>query len=144
MLGSAQSTLRWGNERWYPVIERTVFKYLDSCCALRSSQKSDRHSPGFVLVPWPAPFRTLGPSRARQHVCPCGSPKITRADRPNNLGRSRARPSDYTEGDVHYPTRPVDRDKAEAELLLNIKKATSPEETAPKQKHVRSPYCAQL
>lgn len=37
----------------------------------------------------------------------------------------------------HFPTRPVDRDKAEAELTLNIKKATSPEETAPKQKHVR-------
>lgn len=36
------------------------------------------------------------------------------------------------------PTRPVDRDKAEQELSLNIKKATSPEETAPKQKHVRS------
>lgn len=39
--------------------------------------------------------------------------------------------------DSHFPTRPVDRDKAEAELTLNIKKATSPEETAPKQKHVR-------
>ncbi|KZV98991.1 hypothetical protein EXIGLDRAFT_606377 [Exidia glandulosa HHB12029] len=39
--------------------------------------------------------------------------------------------------EVHFPTRPVDRDKAETELSLNIKKATSPEETAPKQKHVR-------
>ncbi|KAK4705857.1 hypothetical protein P7C70_g350, partial [Phenoliferia sp. Uapishka_3] len=38
---------------------------------------------------------------------------------------------------AHMPTRPVDRDKAEQELVLNIKKATSPEETAPKQKHVR-------
>ncbi|KAN0060211.1 sla2 Src-like adaptor 2 [Thecaphora frezii] len=37
----------------------------------------------------------------------------------------------------HLPTRPVDRDKAESELSLNIKKATSPDETAPKQKHVR-------
>ncbi|KAJ1031352.1 hypothetical protein NDA16_000821 [Ustilago loliicola] len=35
------------------------------------------------------------------------------------------------------PTRPVDRDKAESELSINIKKATSTEETAPKQKHVR-------
>jgi hypothetical protein len=43
-----------------------------------------------------------------------------------------------TERQHHLPTRPVDRDKAEAELMLNIKKATSPEETAPKQKHVRS------
>ncbi|KAI0319763.1 cytoskeleton assembly control protein [Amylostereum chailletii] len=41
------------------------------------------------------------------------------------------------EDDVHYPTRPVDKDKAEQELVVNIKKATSPEETAPKQKHVR-------
>ncbi|KAI5474974.1 hypothetical protein MNV49_002127, partial [Pseudohyphozyma bogoriensis] len=38
---------------------------------------------------------------------------------------------------LHVPSRPVDRDKTEAELNLNIKKATSPEETAPKQKHVR-------
>ncbi|KAF8140620.1 ANTH domain-containing protein [Boletus edulis] len=39
--------------------------------------------------------------------------------------------------EVHYPTRPVDKDKAEQELVVNIKKATSPDETAPKQKHVR-------
>jgi len=39
---------------------------------------------------------------------------------------------------MHYPTRPVDKDKAENELVINIKKATSPEESAPKQKHVRS------
>ena len=32
----------------------------------------------------------------------------------------------------------MDKDKAENELVINIKKATSPEETAPKQKHVRS------
>lgn len=31
----------------------------------------------------------------------------------------------------HQPTRPVDKEKAEHELSLNIKKATSPEETAP-------------
>ncbi|KAF9574003.1 sla2 Src-like adaptor 2 [Mortierella alpina] len=35
-------------------------------------------------------------------------------------------------------TRPLNRDKAEADLQLHIKKATSPEETAPKQKHVRA------
>lgn len=39
---------------------------------------------------------------------------------------------------MHFPTRPVDKEKAENELAQNIKKATSPEETAPKQKHVRS------
>ncbi|KAL1917648.1 uncharacterized protein VTP21DRAFT_4041 [Calcarisporiella thermophila] len=38
----------------------------------------------------------------------------------------------------HHPSRPVDREKAETELALNVKKATSPDETAPKQKHVRS------
>ncbi|GAA6005043.1 hypothetical protein JCM10207_008488 [Rhodosporidiobolus poonsookiae] len=37
----------------------------------------------------------------------------------------------------HAPTRPVDKDKAESELNLAIKKATNPDETAPKQKHVR-------
>jgi hypothetical protein len=31
----------------------------------------------------------------------------------------------------HQPTRPVDREKAETELAQNIKKATSPDETAP-------------
>ena len=40
--------------------------------------------------------------------------------------------------EIHYPTRPVDKEKAENELVINIKKATSPEESAPKQKHVRS------
>ncbi|KAG8965587.1 sla2 Src-like adaptor 2 [Tulasnella sp. 419] len=54
---------------------------------------------------------------------------------------SRTRQLEYGDSDprdsIHYPTRPVDKDKAEAELTLNIKKATSPEETAPKQKHVR-------
>ncbi|KAF8935577.1 sla2 Src-like adaptor 2 [Haplosporangium bisporale] len=39
---------------------------------------------------------------------------------------------------MNFTTRPVDRDKAEAELMLHIKKATSAEETAPKQKHVRA------
>ncbi|SPO20250.1 related to cytoskeleton assembly control protein [Ustilago trichophora] len=39
--------------------------------------------------------------------------------------------------DQHMPTRPVDRDKAESELSIHIKKATSNEESAPKQKHVR-------
>ncbi|KAA1468016.1 cytoskeleton assembly control protein [Dentipellis sp. KUC8613] len=52
---------------------------------------------------------------------------------------NRTRQTNYDiDGDeVHYPTRPVDKDKAEQELVVNIKKATSPEESAPKQKHVR-------
>ncbi|KAI0727814.1 cytoskeleton assembly control protein [Fomitopsis betulina] len=44
---------------------------------------------------------------------------------------------DMENDEVHYPTRPVDKDKAESELVVNIKKATNPDETAPKQKHVR-------
>ncbi|GAA5841241.1 hypothetical protein JCM9279_000588 [Rhodotorula babjevae] len=44
-----------------------------------------------------------------------------------------ARPSSVP----HNPTRPVDKEKAEAELNNAIKKATNPDETAPKQKHVR-------
>lgn len=53
---------------------------------------------------------------------------------------SRSRPTNYDiDGEeLHLPTRPVDKDKAEAELVVNIKKATNPDETAPKQKHVRS------
>ncbi|KAL4269250.1 SLA2 family protein [Pleurotus pulmonarius] len=55
-----------------------------------------------------------------------------------NGGRTRQNPTYDIDGDeMHYPTRPVDKDKAEHELVINIKKATSPEETAPKQKHVR-------
>lgn len=58
----------------------------------------------------------------------------------------RRRPGfDIDGGDeVHYPTRPVDKDKAEQELVINIKKATSPDETAPKQKHVRSTFTTRL
>jgi len=54
--------------------------------------------------------------------------------------RSRAARYDIDGDEIHYPTRPVDKDKAEQELTINIKKAASPEETAPKQKHVRSEY----
>ncbi|KAG8954962.1 sla2 Src-like adaptor 2 [Tulasnella sp. 424] len=52
-------------------------------------------------------------------------------------GGSRQTDFDDPRDSVHYPTRPVDKDKAEAELTINIQKATSPEETAPKQRHVR-------
>ncbi|GAA6005415.1 Sla2p [Rhodotorula paludigena] len=48
---------------------------------------------------------------------------------------------DYADRDrpqqQHNPTRPVDKDKAETELQNALKKATNPDETAPKQKHVR-------
>ncbi|WVR07531.1 hypothetical protein IAU60_004573 [Kwoniella sp. DSM 27419] len=58
------------------------------------------------------------------------------------FGRNHGDYDDYparpTTGANHHPTRPVDKEKNEAELSVNIKKATSPEETAPKQKHVRS------
>lgn len=67
------------------------------------------------------------------------------------FGGGRARNAPGTAGfdlddEVHYPTRPVDKDKAEHELVINIKKATSAEESAPKQKHVRSAllYCPHL
>ncbi|WWD02635.1 hypothetical protein V865_000675 [Kwoniella europaea PYCC6329] len=59
------------------------------------------------------------------------------------FGRHHADYDDYpsvraaASGANHQPTRPVDKDKTESELSVNIKKATSPEETAPKQKHVR-------
>ena len=53
-------------------------------------------------------------------------------------GSGRGRGGFDVDEEMHYPTRPVDKDKAEHELVINIKKATSPEESAPKQKHVRS------
>ncbi|KAF8807805.1 cytoskeleton assembly control protein [Phlegmacium glaucopus] len=54
------------------------------------------------------------------------------------FGGSRTRRGDFdVDEEIHYPTRPVDKDRAENELVINIKKATSPEESAPKQKHVR-------
>lgn len=56
----------------------------------------------------------------------------------NRYASSRGGGYDIDGNDVHYPTRPVDKDKAESELSVNIKKATNPDETAPKQKHVRS------
>lgn len=59
-------------------------------------------------------------------------------------GRTRQTAFDDGGDDIHYPTRPVDKDKAEQELVVNIKKATSPEETAPKQKHVRSAWYLQF
>jgi hypothetical protein len=52
-------------------------------------------------------------------------------------GRTRQNAFDVDGDEVHYPTRPVDKDKAEQELSIHIKKATSSEESAPKQKHVR-------
>ncbi|WWC63353.1 uncharacterized protein I303_105953 [Kwoniella dejecticola CBS 10117] len=67
----------------------------------------------------------------------------TNSDR---FGRHHADYDDYpsvraaASGASHQPTRPVDKDKTESELSVNIKKATSPEETAPKQKHVRKAH----
>ncbi|EPQ60388.1 ANTH-domain-containing protein [Gloeophyllum trabeum ATCC 11539] len=57
----------------------------------------------------------------------------------DRLQGARTRQTGYDiDGDeIHYPTRPVDKEKAEQELVINIKKATNPDETAPKQKHVR-------
>jgi len=54
-----------------------------------------------------------------------------------SYGRRPGAGFDLDGDEVHYPTRPVDKDKAEQELAVNIKKATSTDETAPKQKHVR-------
>ncbi|KAI0296230.1 cytoskeleton assembly control protein [Russula brevipes] len=54
-----------------------------------------------------------------------------------SYGRRPGAGFDIDGDEVHYPTRPVDKDKAEQELAVNIKKATSADESAPKQKHVR-------
>lgn len=69
----------------------------------------------------------------------CIARVVLRGDDRFSGSRTRQTGGFDIDGDeIHYPTRPVDKDKAEAELVVNIKKATNPEETAPKQKHVRS------
>lgn len=40
----------------------------------------------------------------------------------------------------YQPTRPVDKERAESDLALSIKKATSPEETAPSKCLSLLPY----
>jgi len=57
---------------------------------------------------------------------------------PESIHIFRSRRYDDYDQDIHLLTCPVDRDKVEVELTLNIKKAISPEESAPKQKHVHS------
>jgi hypothetical protein len=73
--------------------------------------------------------------------------QVVKHSEPSSYNRSYGRRPgagfDPDGDEVHYPTRPVDKDKAEQELVVNIKKATNTEETAPKQKHVRS-MCANL
>ncbi|KAL4241829.1 SLA2 family protein [Abortiporus biennis] len=81
-------------------------------------------------------------NRSTAQLCICISSLTTLFPHiPNTtmFSGARTRQTNYDiDGDeVHYPTRPVDKDKAEAELVINIKKATNPDETAPKQKHVR-------
>lgn len=72
------------------------------------------------------------------YVCPSvvALCKLSPYDR--SYGRRPGAGFDLDNDEVHYPTRPVDKDKAEQELAVNIKKATSTDESAPKQKHVRS------
>ncbi|KNE59269.1 hypothetical protein AMAG_18138 [Allomyces macrogynus ATCC 38327] len=46
--------------------------------------------------------------------------------------------SGYSDGPQYTMSRAINHAKADHELLMAIKKATSPEETSPKQKHVRT------
>jgi len=52
---------------------------------------------------------------------------------PESIHIFRSRCYDNYNQDIHLPTCPINRDKVEVELTLNIKKAISPEESAPKQ-----------
>ncbi|KAL4261784.1 Sla2 family protein [Pleurotus pulmonarius] len=45
--------------------------------------------------------------------------------------------ADADRNEMRYPTRSLDQDKAEHELVISIKKATSPDEIAQKQVHAR-------
>lgn len=65
--------------------------------------------------------------------------EVSQRSSSSRFGRHNADYDDYptvraaASGSSHQPTRPVDKEKTEAELSVNIKKATSPEETAPSQ-----------
>lgn len=97
-----------------------------------------RRSLRFPLHPHHIPRSRTYPHYVRNPLLPLSSVLTLR----NRFSGSRTRQTGFDiDGDeIHYPTRPVDKDKAEAELVVNIKKATNPEETAPKQKHVRSTW----
>jgi len=81
--------------------------------------------------------------RRSNSTCICLSPPNHNRASDRSYGRRPGAGFDIDSDEVHYPTRPMDKDKAEQELAINIKKATSTEETAPKEKHVRS-TCAVL
>ena len=86
------------------------------------------------------------PSHFKQHVCIKREKNLLPSKLSSyyrSYGRRPGSGFDIDGDEVHYPTRPVDKDKAEQELAINIKKATSPDETAPKQKHVRSTCATQ-
>ena len=77
------------------------------------------------------------------HSQPCTSKILHLLQPTDTYSRSRRHGGGFDmDEEIHYPTRPVDKDKAEQELVVHIKKATSPEESAPKQKHVRSTSAA--
>lgn len=101
------------------------------------SPRSRRSSLGPRAPPTlPALFRSLQVAPSRRF----GSRSRANTATSDYIDRDRddydSRPSTLQ----HNPTRPVDKEKAEAELNNAIKKATNPDETAPKQKHVRSTF----
>jgi hypothetical protein len=87
----------------------------------------------------------VGPLLTSAHVYHVSSAHSSRMDRylSSSLARLglRSRQVDLDDEDYgrrqalnapnHQPTRPVDKERAEADLALSIKKATSPEESAP-------------
>lgn len=64
----------------------------------------------------------------------------------SRFGRHNADYDDYPTvraAASHQPTRPVDKEKTESELAVNIKKATSPEETAPSSSPDNTEVCCE-
>ncbi|GAA5971861.1 hypothetical protein JCM11641_001545 [Rhodosporidiobolus odoratus] len=87
---------------------------------------------GGVPKPKPAPSQVAAAfSRSRSNT-------VSNSAASDFVDRDRDREEfDHRRHTPHAPTRPVDKEKAEADLNNAIKKATNPDETAPKQKHVR-------
>jgi len=104
------------------------------------------HSHGYVRITSVHPTIEIASHSSEKYTSYLINVRPARTDQNINItlilqrfAGSRGRHSGFdVDEEIHYPTRPVDKEKAEHELVVNIKKATSPEESAPKQKHVRS------
>jgi hypothetical protein len=112
-------------------------KHKDSCCDVAFPHRLIHYArlpTSSTFLFYTSHLSTVLPAQ------PCESPycilKIVQLSSSVRFGRHNADYDDYPTvraAASHQPTRPVDKEKTEAELAGNIKKATSAEETAPSE-----------